>query len=95
MEINTSFEHFTSEQLVVLENDTLDQIRKLSGVGQSHSINGRSVSLPDREKLMQCLADIRRAIRSQARVNNIAAQGGSYQGYHTSYAGFNNSNNNI
>lgn len=89
MAVNTAYEHLSREQLTVLENDTLDQLRKLSAVGESHSINGRSVSLPKRNELLQALADIRRALKSRCRIDQIQAQGGSYDGYHSTYAGFN------
>lgn len=85
---NTTYESLSAEQLDVLENDTLDQLRKLSAVGQNHSINGRNVSLPQREALIQTLADIRRAKASNARKNQIIASGGTWNGYHSNYAAF-------
>ena len=87
--VNTSYEYLSPEQLEVLEADTLDQLRKLSAVGQSHSINGRSVSLPQLEALDTRLISIRRAIASQARARSIIASGGTFTGIHTTHAGFN------
>ncbi len=87
-EANTSYVHLEAETLQVLRNDTLDQLRKLSGVGVNHSINGRSVSLPSRNELIQCLADIDRAISSQSRQNAIIATGGTFNGVHTTHPSF-------
>lgn len=88
-DLNTAYEHLDAETLEVLRNDTLDQLRKLSAVGQSHSINGRSVSMTARDSLLQTLVDIAHAQKSITRKNSILSTGGTFNGVHTTHAAFN------
>lgn len=70
---NRAYETIDIETLEVLKEDTLDQIRRVSGVGSSHSINGRSINLPSRSELLDQLADINSAItRLRAEAQGLA-----------------------
>jgi hypothetical protein len=88
MAANTTYENIDLPTLRVLKDDTLEQIRKLSAVGESHSINGRSTSLTSRRELLAQLADISRAITARERQQRIEAAGGTFGGIHSVYPDF-------
>lgn len=88
MAANTTYENIDLPTLRVLKDDTLEQIRKLSAVGENHSINGRSTSLTSRQQLLNQLADISRAITARTRQEAIEARGGTFTGIHSVYPDF-------
>lgn len=65
-ELDTSYRTWPAADLAVLRSSILLQIKQIEGVGQSHSLNGRSAQMADFDKLTNKLASVNAAIDWQA-----------------------------
>ncbi len=72
--INTSYERMRLTTLQALESTMLIVIKQVEGTGQSHSLNGRSVSRASLPAAIQDLASIQAAIDNKEKGINPGPQ---------------------
>jgi len=66
MPIDTRYRLYPAETIAALIASTLTQIKQIEGVGQSHSINGRSTSQATLRDLHDTLANLYAAQKFQS-----------------------------
>lgn len=81
--VDTSYRTWPAADLVAMRTSVLIELKQIEGVGQSHAMNGRNVSMPDFNALTEKLSSINAAIAWQA---NLANSGN--KGYASRYASF-------
>jgi hypothetical protein len=83
--IDTSYRLWPAADLAALRLSVLTQLKALEGVGQNHTVSGRSTAFVDFDKLTNKLASLNAAIEWQANVANTGNKA-----FASRYASFNN-----